>query len=231
MALFVIGDTHLSFGTDKPMDIFKGWEGYTTLLEDNWRREICDEDTVVVAGDISWGMDFETALPDLQFIHNLPGKKFLLKGNHDYWWTTAAKMNAFFEENDLNSLSILHNNSYTTPDGISLCGTRGWVFESGQAQDTKVMNREAGRLEMSLKQAQTDRIFAFLHYPPLCEGASAPALLDLLEKYKVEKCFYGHLHNTAVYRAVQGRIGAVEYKLISADALRFCPFKIETEKS
>ena len=145
MSLFAIADTHLSFGTDKPMDDFIGWNDYTARLQKNWNSIVEPYDTVVIAGDISWAMNFDELKADFEFIHNLNGTKIILKGNHDYWWTTARKMNKFIEENGFNSIKILHNNSYTVGD-VSVCGSRGWMFESDEAHDEKVLNREVMRV-------------------------------------------------------------------------------------
>lgn len=153
MSLFVIGDTHLSLSTDKPMDIFGGWKNYMQRLEENWRSVVQPQDTVIIPGDVSWGMSLEQAKEDFLFLHRLPGKKILMKGNHDYWWATRAKMESFLEGNGLDSLSILHNNAVSV-EGLSLCGSRGWMFEQGQEHDKKIINREAGRIRASLQDAQ-----------------------------------------------------------------------------
>ena len=227
MAIFVIGDLHLSLGADKPMDRFPGWQGYMERIEKNWRRLVAPKDTVVLAGDTSWAMKLEEAAPDFAFLQSLPGEKLLLKGNHDYWWSTARKMEAFFAASGFDSLRLLHNNAFQR-EGIALCGTRGWMFEPGQAHDEKIMARELGRLQASLEaagQGQAERV-AFLHYPPVFPGASAPQVVELLKKYGVRRCFYGHLHGASIRSAVQGLHDGVEYRLISADALGFCPHKI-----
>ena len=153
MSLFVIGDPHLSFGCQKPMDIFKGWENHAVRLEENWKDVVGENDTVVLPGDISWAMNFEELLPDFQFLHRLPGKKVILKGNHDYWWSTQNKMDHFLLQNGLDSIEMLHN-SCICAEGFRLCGTRGWLFENGQPHDEKVLAREAGRLRLSLDAAK-----------------------------------------------------------------------------
>lgn len=152
MALFVIGDLHLSLGADKPMDIFPGWEGYLPRLEANWRKLISPGDTVVLAGDTSWAMNLNDTKADFAFIQNLPGQKWLLKGNHDYWWTTTRKMDKFLVDSGFDTLHILHNNACIIGD-TALCGTRGWPFDDVAAQGEKLMAREAGRLRMSLQAA------------------------------------------------------------------------------
>lgn len=226
MAIFTIGDLHLSLGAQKPMDVFPGWQGYVERIEKNWRALIKEEDTVVLAGDTSWAMKLEDTVKDFTFLQNLPGQKVILKGNHDYWWTTAKKMENFLKANGFDSLHILHNNSYST-EGKSICGTRSWMFDVGEPHDEKVMNRELGRLRMSLDAAEPgmERL-VFLHYPPVYPNANAQQVIDVLNEYGVTKCFYGHLHGAAIRFAVQGMVGEIDYKLISADSLAFCPYKI-----
>ena len=224
MAIYTIGDLHLSLGADKAMDIFPGWENYVARIEENWKNTVREEDTVVLAGDISWGMSLQQALRDFQFIDALPGKKLLLKGNHDYWWTTRAKMEAFFEENGIRSLSFLHN-SASLVEGLWLCGSRGWIFENGQEHDRKITAREATRLELSLKSAegaQGERV-AFLHYPPLYGNETSVEILDVLRRYEVRRCYYGHIHSAGCAWALEGEHLGITFKLISADYLRFCP--------
>ena len=226
MALFVLGDTHLSLGGAKPMDVFPGWEGYGEKLEANWRRRVKPEDTVVLAGDISWSMRLADTRRDFAFLHSLPGQKLIMKGNHDYWWSTANKMNAFFAAEGFDTLRLLHNNSYTV-DGYALCGTRGWLFDAGEPHDEKVMNREIGRLRLSLDAAEPGREkLVFLHYPPVYTGADAPEIVAVLKEYGIRRCFYAHLHGKAIRFAVQGEVDGIRYKLVSADGLRFCPYKI-----
>ena len=226
MALFVLGDTHLSLGGAKPMDVFPGWEGYVEKLEANWRRLVKPEDTVVLAGAISWSMRLADTRRDFAFLHSLPGQKLIMKGNHDYWWSTANKMNAFFAAEGFDTLRLLHNNSYTV-DGYALCGTRGWLFDAGEPHDEKVMNREIGRLRLSLDAAEPGREkLVFLHYPPVYTGADAPEIVAVLKEYGIRRCFYAHLHGKAIRFAVQGEVDGIRYKLVSADGLHFCPYKI-----
>ena len=226
MALYAIADLHLSLGTDKPMDVFRGWENYVERLEKNWRALVTEEDTVVIAGDISWGMRLEETGKDFAFIESLPGKKLLLKGNHDYWWETAAKMNAFFAEHEIHTLQLLHNNCFFYGNH-AVCGTRGWFLEEEQKpHNAKVLNRELLRLETSLKAAGEKPIFCFLHYPPLYQGYQCPEILSLLEAYKVELCCYGHLHGPVIRRRQEGKYGNTEFSLISGDYLGFVPKKI-----
>ena len=226
MALYAIGDLHLGLSVDKPMGIFgPGWDNHTERLRDAF-SQLHDEDMTVLCGDTSWGIDFRESLEDFRLIDSFPGKKLILKGNHDYWWNTAAKMKHFFEESGITSIDILHNNCYFYGE-YALCGTRGWFFEEDQKpHNAKVLNREVIRLEASLKAAGGRPILAFLHYPPLYEGYRCPEILEKLEAYGVERCFYGHLHGPTHRRAIEGRYGGVEYALVSADYLRFVPKKI-----
>ena len=168
MSLFAIGDPHLSLNCDKPMDIFQGWDDYVSRLEQNWKRLVLPEDTVVLAGDISWGMTLEEAEADFRFLHGLPGTKIILKGNRDYWFGTKTKVEEFFTKKDFFSLKVLFNNAYEY-DGHALCGTRGWINEQGEAADKKVLNREAGRLRISLEAGKKlgKTPIVFLHYPPV----------------------------------------------------------------
>ena len=228
MSLFVIGDTHLSLSTDKPMDIFGGWKNYMQRLEENWRSVVQPQDTVIIPGDVSWGMSLEQAKEDFLFLHRLPGKKILMKGNHDYWWTTRAKMESFLEGNRLDSLSILHNNAVSV-EGLSLCGSRGWMFEQGQEHDKKIINREAGRIRASLQDAQRfgeQEKVLFLHYPPVFMQDSIPEFFEVMNQYGVRRCYYGHIHSQGCRFAFQGEWCGVQLEMVSADYLRFMPKKI-----
>ena len=224
MALYAIGDTHLSLRSDKPMDVFGGgWEGYVDKLREGF-APVEDSDTVVLCGDLSWGMSLEEARDDFAFLNSeLPGEKWLLKGNHDYWWTTASKMNAFFAANGFTRLHILHNNCAPYGDA-ALCGTRGWFFEeNGTPHWEKVFNRELIRLEASLKAAGEREKLCFLHYPPLYRGYRCQEIIGLLERYGVTLCCYGHLHGGSHRLAVTGRQGGVDYRLVAADYVGFRP--------
>ncbi len=227
MALYAIGDTHLSLGADKPMDVFGGgWEGYVDKLREGFAA-VKNNDTVVLCGDLSWGMSLEEAREDFAFLNSeLPGEKWLLKGNHDYWWNTAAKMNGFFQANGFVRLHILHNNCAFYGDA-ALCGTRGWFFEeNGTPHWEKVFNRELIRLEASLKAAGEREKLCFLHYPPLYRGYRCQEIIDLLERYGVKTCCYGHLHGPSHRLAVEGLQGGVDYQLVAADFVGFRPKKI-----
>lgn len=233
MSIFAIGDLHLSLGGAKPMDIFPGWEGYLPKLEKNWRSLVKPQDTVVLAGDTSWAMRLEDTERDFAFIQSLPGQKLISKGNHDYWWTTANKMNRYLAEKGFDTLHILHNNAYLVEDKL-ICGTRGWLFDIGEPQDEKVMNREVGRLNASLDAAdaiagglpkQPERL-VFLHYPPVWPTAQSEGIVNTLQQRGIKRCYYGHLHGNSLRFAVQGEQEGIRYKLISADGLQFCPYKI-----
>ena len=227
MALYTIGDLHLSLNSDKSMDVFgPGWANYVARIREGFAH-LTEDDTTVLCGDLSWGMSLEESLEDLKFINALPGRKILLKGNHDYWWNTARKMENFFKENGLDSLEILHNNCRFYGD-IALCGTRGWFYEldSEGTHNGKMMAREVGRLEASLQAAGEAEKLCFLHYPPLYTGYRCPEILALLQKYGVKRCFYGHLHGASHKRRIEGDCGGTDFALVAADYLGFKPLKI-----
>ena len=226
MALYAIGDLHLCLGAPKPMDIFGGaWVGYMDKLRDGL-SVIRPEDTTVLLGDLSWALDLSGAKADFAWINAIPGRKIILKGNHDYWWSTAAKFRKFCEENGFGNLNLLNNNCYEY-EGVAICGTRGWFLEEEQKpHNAKVLNREVGRLETSLKAAEGRSIFCFLHYPPLYQGYECPEILRLLSAYPVERCCYGHLHGYAIKRRLEGGWNGTDFSLISADYLGFVPKKI-----
>ena len=225
MALYAIGDLHLSNAkTEKPMDVFGGaWVGYMDKLREGL-SVITTEDTTVLLGDLSWALDLSQAKEDFAFINEIPGKKIILKGNHDYWWSTAAKFYKFCEENQFSNMFILNNNHYVY-DGMAICGTRGWFFEEerGSDHDEKVFKRELLRLEASLKAAGDLPKTVFLHYPPRYKGYTCEPILDLLKQYDVRRCFYGHLHGASHGLAQEGLWDGVEFKLVSADRLNFVP--------
>ncbi len=224
MALYAMGDLHLCLGVPKPMDIFGGaWVGYMDKLKEGFSC-ITQADTVVLMGDISWAMRLEDAKADFAWINQIPGRKIILKGNHDYWWCTAAKFDAFCRDNGFENMQLLHNN-YFTYENYAICGTRGWFFEeerSGQ-QDEKVFKRELCRLEASLKAAGEMEKLVFLHYPPRYKGYECREILALLEKYGVRRCFYGHLHGFSHKLAMEGLWDGVDFRLLSADYLNFTP--------
>lgn len=228
MSLFVIADLHLAKSVkNKTMNIFGGWANYMELIEENWNVLISPDDTVMLPGDISWAMKLQNAFEDFQFIENLPGRKVILKGNHDYWWSSKKKMEDTFEGWGFTTLNILHNNCYEY-EGYGLCGTRGWVNMPDEPQDAKVLAREAGRLTASLEDAVKQGLepLVFLHYPPIYGNSYNYDILDVLYKYKVKKCWYGHLHGPSIKNAINGERDGVDYQLISGDFLQFKPLKI-----
>ncbi len=227
MSIFAIGDTHLTFSTDKPMDIFRGWTDYVERLEKNWRAVVDEDDTVVIPGDISWAMSLEQAKKDFAFLDSLPGKKLIMKGNHDYWWTTKRKMDSFIAENGFDSLSILHNNAFRVGD-FTLCGSRGWFFDA-ENSDSKVLLREAGRLDMSIEEGKKlgGELIVFLHYPPVMTNMCCNEMMAVLKKHGIKRCCYGHLHGESTLKAVRGNVDGINFSLVSADFLEFCPKIIE----
>ena len=226
MALYAIGDLHLSLSVNKSMEVFgEAWRNYVPRIEQAL-SVLTAEDTLVLAGDTSWGISLEEAEADFRFLDRFPGRKLLLKGNHDYWWSTAAKFRSFCEAKGLYTLELLHN-SCAIYEEFAVCGTRGWFYEEDQkAHDAKVLNREILRLETSLKAAGERPILCFLHYPPVYQGYECPEILRLLREYRVERCCYGHLHGPTIRRAVEGKRDGTDFSLISADHLGFIPKKI-----
>ncbi len=227
MALYAIGDLHLCLGAAKPMDIFGGaWEGYMDKLREGM-SVIQPEDTTVLLGDLSWALDIESAREDFSWINQISGRKIILKGNHDYWWSTAAKFYKFCEDNAFSNQYILNNNHYEC-DGWAICGTRGWFFEEEKSgeHDEKVFKRELIRLEASLKSAGDLPKIVFLHYPPRYKGYICEPIVELLNRYGVSRCFYGHLHGASHGLALEGLWDGIDYRLVSADKLNFHPFLV-----
>lgn len=225
MSLFAIADLHLSLGADKPMDVFEGWQGYTEKLEKNWRAIVTEEDTVVIAGDVSWAMKLEDTAADFAFIHALPGQKLILKGNHDYWWTTKKKMDAYLCARGFDTLHIVHNNAVVVGDR-AVCGTRGWLYNAETEEDRKIVNREVGRLNASIDDAERQgaKPVVFLHYPPVYDGAECREILDVLKKRGITQCYFGHIHGSqAAKRAVAGEYAGIKMRLISCDYVGFTP--------
>ena len=227
MALYTIGDTHLSFAKDKPMDIFGDrWTNHAEKLKKGFST-LTDDDICVICGDISWGMGLEETREDFLFIHRLPGKKIVLKGNHDYWWSTASKAKKFFAENGIDSIDILHNNCFEYGD-YAICGTRGWFYEEekGVEHDRKIMLRELMRLEASLVAAGDKKKLVFLHYPPVYMKYECREILELFKTYDVKLCCYGHIHGKGCAHAFNGWRGGTEFMLVSADHVDFTPVKL-----
>jgi len=225
MSLFVLSDPHLSLGCDKPMDVFRGWNDYIQRLTVGWNRVVTPQDTVVLPGDISWAMKLEHCGEDFRFLQQLPGRKILGKGNHDYWWTTVNKMKTYLAENGFDTLDFLFNNAHFYGD-IALCGTRSWFFEDTGEHDEKMLNRELCRLRCSLQAAGDREKLVFLHYPPIYGENYEQKILSLLLEYGVKECYFGHLHGYSAACAWQGEWNGIRFKLVSADALDFCPYRI-----
>ena len=226
--LYTIGDLHLSLGCDKPMDIFAGWSNYLERLEANWNSKITADDTVVLLGDHSWALKLEESFKDLEYIiSRLNGKKIFVKGNHDLWWSTMNKLNSFVKSNGFDNISFLFNNAFLA-EGVSICGTRGWIRENGEAPDQKVLLREAGRLEASLKEGVRlgGELIAFIHYPPIYRAEENVYLTDVLQRYGVKRCYYAHLHGASIKGALNGVRNGIEYRLVSADGVGFDPVLI-----
>lgn len=234
MSIFVIGDLHLSFNNPKPMDIFgDNWSGHEEKIRSNWIENVSEDDLVILPGDFSWETYLEDTKLDFDCLNNLPGKKLLLKGNHDYWWTTLTSMRNFLKENNYTNIDFLYNNSYEFEDKI-ICGTRGWSIIDEDA-DKKLINRELIRLELSLQEGinkyGTDKeIIVFMHYPPITKAKiiseQEAEFVELMKKYNVKRCFYGHLHGASITEAVEGEVEGIEFRLVSADGLDFKLLKI-----
>ncbi len=239
MALYTIADLHLSSSSDHPMDVFGSrWQNYTEKIEKSWRATVSEEDTVIIPGDISWGMTLEGAKADFAFIDALPGKKLLGKGNHDFWWQTASKQHKFFEENGFLSLSLLYNNAYEVENFI-VCGTRGWFLDKsqqitvGEVDYQKIVNRELQRLSLSLKAAKAlqsssgdnKEILVFLHFPPLWGDFICQEFLDLMISYGIKRCFFGHIHGN-YFAPPKSEYNGLSLILVSSDYLNFTPFRV-----
>lgn len=234
MSLFSIADLHLSLSSDKPMDVFGArWNSYVEKIEKNWRAVVSPQDTVVVPGDISWAMTLEEAAADFAFIDSLPGYKLIGKGNHDYWWSTLSKMRGFTAQHGFSSIDFLYNNAYAREDCI-LCGTRGWYVEERlqnareNADYAKIVAREAARLTISLKEAESLRggtdtaVLVYLHFPPVFRSFVCRELIDILHAFSIRRCYFGHIHG--VYDVPRSfEFEGIRMTMISADFLNFVP--------
>lgn len=237
MPLYVIGDLHLPFGVNKPMDIFgDGWQDYTQKIKEDWNKKVKKEDTVIIAGDFSWATYLEETYKDFEYLCALPGNKIMLKGNHDYWWTTVTSMKKYLKENKFNNIDFLYNNSFLIENKI-IVGTRGWALLDTE-NSNKMVKREAARLELSLKSAienygKEKEIICIMHYPPVIasymkdDNTYNSEFLEVMKKYNVKKCYYGHLHGASHKDAVEGIVEGIELKLISGDYLKFKLEKID----
>ena len=234
MSIYVIGDLHLSFKENKPMSIFgDNWEGHEEKIKNNWIENVKKEDLVILPGDFSWATYLKDTDLDFEYLNKLPGKKLLLKGNHDYWWTTVTSMRNFLNENNFENIDFIYNNSYEFEDKI-IVGTRGWS-QTEDAEDKRLSKREAQRLELSIQHGintygEDKEIIVFMHYPPITNSNLTKneinEFIQIMQKYNVKKCFYGHLHADSHNEAIEGVIDGIEYKLISSDYLDFDLIKI-----
>ena len=230
MAIYVIADLHLSFSQDKPMSIFgENWEGHSEKIKNNWISKVKPEDTVVLPGDFSWAMYLQDTYKDFEYLNSLPGKKLLLKGNHDYWWTTVTNMRNFLEENKFKNIDFIYNNSYLVENKI-LTGTRGWNLLDTE-NSSKMIKRESIRLQLAIedgikKYGDDKEIIVFMHYPPISNTNKKSEFLKILKQYDIKRCYYGHLHGKSHQDAVEGIVDGIEFKLVSADYLNFDVIKV-----
>ena len=230
MAIYVIADLHLSFSQDKPMSIFgENWEGHSEKIKNNWISKVKPEDTVVYPGYLSCAIYIQYTYKDFEYLNSLPGKKLLLKGNHDYWWTTVTNMRNFLEENKFKNIDFIYNNSYLVENKI-LTGTRGWNLLDKE-NSSKMIKRESIRLQFAIedgikKYGDDKEIIVFMHYPPISNTNKKSDFLKILKQYDIKRCYYGHLHGKSHQDAVEGIVDGIEFKLISADYLNFDVIKV-----
>ncbi len=234
MSIFVIADLHLSFNNPKPMDIFgEHWIKHEEKIRKNWIENVKKEDLVILPGDFSWETYLEKTKLDFEYLNKMPGNKILLKGNHDYWWTTVTSMRKFLRENNFTNIDFLYNNSYEY-NGKILCGTRGWSIVDEQ-MDKKLINRELIRLELSIKDGinrfgNDKEIIVFMHYPPITKAKIVAQeeveFVKMMKKYNIKRCYYGHLHGASIADAVEGEVEGIDFKLVSADKMNFKLLKI-----
>lgn len=225
MKIFGISDLHLSFGADKPMDIFYGWENHTQRIKANWSRLVGKDDVVVLPGDLSWGLKLSETLEDFRFLDSLPGKKLLLKGNHDLWWSTAKKIHEFFKQNKIETVEIIFNSMYRIGN-FAVCGTRGWFGE--KTADKVIIQREAGRLRASLSAAVQEGLtpIVFMHYPPVYGDQVAEPVFEVLKEFGIERVYHGHIHGSGLNNSPKEYDG-VHFKLLSCDCIDFTPYYIK----
>ena len=227
--IYTIGDLHLSFKENKPMSIFgENWYGHDEKIKNDWISKVTEKDLVILLGDFSWAMYLKDTDEDFKYLNNLPGKKLLLKGNHDYWWNTVTKMKEFLKENNFSNIDFLYNSAYEF-EGKVIVGTRGWAL-SEEEEDKRLFKREAMRLELSIqdgirKYGEDKEFIAFTHYPPITKNTiinnELNEMLRILKKYDIKKCYYGHLHGNSIKEAVEGEHIGITFKLVSADGLDF----------
>ncbi|WP_312712706.1 metallophosphoesterase [Proteiniclasticum ruminis] len=229
MALYAISDLHLSLSGDKPMDVFsEEWKNHDMRIRENWLKKVKEEDTVLLAGDLSWSMKLQGGKEELDFVAGLPGRKIIIKGNHDYWWGSITKLNSMYDNMD-----FIQNNFFAYED-YAICGTRGWVLPGSslfKEEDEKIFRREVLRLKMSLDAAKKrgfQKFIVMIHYPPVNETFKDSEFTDIFEEYGVEKVIYGHLHGKSLQRVMTGERKGVEYILTSCDYIGFDPVLIKT---
>lgn len=228
MRVFAISDLHLALAADKPMDVFgAGWDNYMFRIKQNWLRTVAPEDIILLPGDLSWATYLDNAAPDFKYINDLPGRKIVSKGNHDYWWSTHSKLNQFVEKNNFENIFFLQNNAFIQ-DNLAIVGSRGWKNpedEGFSPEDEKILNRELERLKLSLQYTQGFEgiIIAMLHYPPFSAKGEPTAFVELMLEHKVDICVYGHLHGRSCSGAMEGSRDGIQYRLVSADYLAFTP--------
>lgn len=232
MSIYAISDLHLSFNEDKPMDIFgNNWENHQEKIKDNWEKTVKQDDLVLLPGDFCWSMYLQDAYKAFEYLEKLPGKKLLLKGNHDYWWTTITKMRNYLQGNNFNSIDFIYNNSYEFENYI-ICGTRGWMISETDSENKKILNRELERLKLSLEHAKSNfnlegkKVIVCMHYPPIKED-NISEFVQIMKKYKVKICLYGHLHGNAQKEVKEGVIDKIDFKMVSCDYTNFKLIKID----
>ena len=232
MSIYAIGDL-LSFETDKPMNIFgENWDNYEERLEQLWNEIIQEDDTVLIPGDFSWATYLKDTLQDFKYLNDLKGKKVLLKGNHDYWWTTLKSMREFLNQNNFKNIDFIFNSSYECDEAM-IVGTRGWSFNETENSD-KMLKRELSRLELSINDAlrknNNKKIICMMHYPPITQNMiemkQKSEYLEILKKYDITECIYGHLHGNSHSEAIEGNVDGINLRLVSSDYLEFKPIKI-----
>ena len=225
MSIYAIGDLHLSFANPKPMNIFgNNWNNHEEKIKLDWISKVKEEDTVVLPGDFSWAMNLKDTKKDFEYINNLPGRKIMSKGNHEYWWTTVTNIKKFLKENNFSNIDFLYNNSIEVEDKL-ICGTRGWNLNLESETSNKIITREEIRLENSIQDAinkNLDKeIIVFMHYPPIIKQNLNTGFFKILKKYNIKRCYYAHLHGNSIKEALNGVYDGIEFKLVSADGLDF----------
>lgn len=231
MSIYAIGDLHLSFANPKPMNIFgNNWNNHEEKIKLDWISKVKEEDTVVLPGDFSWAMNLKDTKKDFEYINNLPGRKIMSKGNHEYWWTTVTNIKKFLKENNFSNIDFLYNNSIEAEDKL-ICGTRGWNLNLESETSNKIITREEIRLENSIQDAinkNLDKeIIVFMHYPPIIKQNLNTGFFKILKKYNIKRCYYAHLHGNSIKEALNGVYDGIEFKLVSADGLDFKLLKID----